>query len=812
MTRSFKISFCGDTSLGYYYLERASERYPAAFSRLQQQPEAFFSQVLPALDASNEVIINLEAVLSSLPSQAIAGKQYPGRDNPDVFIPILKRLGVTAVLLANNHSMDFGADALLDMITQLEQAGIVVIGAGQNQQRATLPYIINHPTDCAKKIYIFNAMLAGKRYRDYGFFASDNSAGVADANSEYWADTLMQLRGDEPDATIIMCPHWQGIDYKPVTVKQQEWCREMVAAGADYIIAHGSHTADTIEQFGSGQIFYSIGNFVFNSPGRYQKLGAAPQSLIVSLVDNGDGWQSVAQKILTDNKLTDFQVRLVDTEHSVIAQPFKVDEEDDNQRLSISQWLAHIAADGLYFYQGETAAPCAGFSSSFHDYRPDSFFVLRDESWPKEQHNQANKTLAEILTKAQQLGYNNFVVSNAMSDSLLALVPDANVLVIDNTFSLVKKAANFMRDYSQCRLIGITGSAGKSSTVMMLQQALSLNPNTGDLFVTKGKNRNLFQDSLHSLTKLQGANHAVLEVSASQKFEHHQFYVRPNIAIFTSLSNAHAESFGHIADIAMLKSTLFYNMPAGGTAIINADMPCLDFVLMKARNSSVQVILYGESVLADVRLRSYNFATGQVEISVFGTAFHYNMGQLGKHLVLNSMAVLIALRQLGMNWQQHALYLQRFSPEAGKGERIEIEIAGKNVVLLDESYNANPASMKASLELLYQYTQHQNSQQRDCRAIAVLADMLELGTQSEKLHRDLLKPLLAAGVNKVFLVGKNMAALWPLLPDNIQGAILPDTATLPELLSSALISGDIVLFKGSNAMKLSQVIAKLKNN
>ncbi|MBZ9612089.1 CapA family protein [Rheinheimera maricola] len=812
MIRSFKISFCGDTSLGYYYLERASARYPVAFARLQQQPESFFSQLLPALAASNEIIVNLEAVLSNLPAPAITGKQYPGRDKPDVFIPILKKIGVTAVMLANNHSMDFGADALLDMISQLEQAGIAVLGAGQNRQRACRPYIINHPTDCGKKIYIFNAMLANKRYHDYGFFASDTSAGVAEADSEFWADTLMQLRDDEPDATIIMCPHWQGIDYKPVTVQQQEWCREMVAVGADYIIAHGSHTADTIEQFGSGQIFYSIGNFVFNSPGRYQKLDAAPQSLIVSLVDNGDGWQSVAQNILTDNKLTDFQVRLVGTEQPVIAQPFTVDEEDENLPLSIRQWLDHIAADGLYFYQGDTAAPCAGFSSSFHDYRPDSFFVLRDDSWPREQHNQANKTLDEIVIKAKKLGYNNFVVCNAMSDALIALVPDANVLVIDNTFSLVKKAANFMRDYSQCRLIGITGSAGKSSTVMMMQQALALNPNTGELFVTKGKNRNLFQDSLHSLTKLQGANHAVLEVSASQKFDHHHFYVRPNIAIFTSLSNAHAESFGHIADIALLKSALFRDMPIGGTAIVNADMPCLDFVLMKARNSGAQVILYGESVLADVRLRSYNFATGRVEISVFGTAFHYNMGQLGKHQVLNSMAVLIALRQLGMNWQQHALYLQRFSPEAGKGEKIDIEIAGKNVVLLDESYNANPASMKASLELLHQYSQHHYSKQRDCRAIAVLADMLELGSQSEKLHRDLLKPLLAAGVSKVFLVGKNMAALWPLLPDNMQGAILPDTSTLPDLLSSALISGDIVLFKGSNAMKLSQVIAKLNNN
>ena len=802
MKDAFKISFCGDTSLGYYYLQRSAARYPEAYKRLQQEPAAFFQQVAPVLENSQYRIVNLETVLSTL-GQPIAGKQYPGRDDAGVTIGILQQLGINAVLLANNHSMDFGADALLDMIAQLKHAGIAVVGAGENDAEACAPYIIPHPHS-GQNIYIFNAMLSGKRYRDYGFYATANSPGVASADSEYWAERIMVLREQEPDATIIISPHWQGCDYKPVQDKHREWCREMILCGADYIIAHGTHSADVIEQFEQGQIFYSIGNFVFNSPGRYQAFAANPHSLIVSLSATDTGWQSSAQKIVTDNKLTQFNVTLSEPEQPVTAQLYQDDTDTLAATLTIEQWLEAIAPDGRYFYQGDSHAICAGFSSSFHDYRPGCFFVLRDSSWPKEKHHQQNKSLHDIISRAQALGYNNFVAPEALAEPLLQLLPQANLLIIDHTFHLVRNAANFMRRYSQCRLVAVTGSAGKSSTVAMLLQTLAAEPNCASLFHTNGNNRNLFQDSIHSLTKLQGHDLAVLEVSASKKFASYQFYLRPDIAIFTSLSYAHSQHLGHIADIALVKATLFHDMPAGGTAIINADMPCLDFVVAQARKAAVNIILYGESVQAQVRLLNYDFDSGRVEARFFGDTVFYPMAQLGKHQVLNSLAVLIALKQLGLNWQQHAQRLHQFSPSAGRGLLKHCRIGGQHITILDESYNANPASMLASLTLLGQLKRkHQG------RSVAVLADMLELGEQSVKQHLALLPAILNTETDQVILIGPQMQPLWQQLPERIKGAWFSDVNDVSQHLKQQLQDGDIVLFKGSAAMQLDTVLSQL---
>jgi len=388
-----------------------------------------------------------------------------------------------------------------------------------------------------------------------------------------------------------------------------------------------------------------------------------------------------------------------------------------------------------------------------------------------------------------------------LADDLADLLPQANVLYREDTFNLVKNAADFMRQHSGCCVIGVTGSAGKSSTVAMLLQALSIDTKTKDVFQIKGRNRNLFQDVLHSMTKLEHAKHAVLEVSASHKYERYDVYPRPNIAIFTSLSAAHSEYLGHIADIAMVKSALFKDMPAGGLAIINADMPCIDFVLMRARQAGVNVVLYGESPQANVRLLAYDFASGRVEISMFGVSFFYHMAQLGKHLVINSMAILIVLRHLGLAWQHHAQHLHHYQPEAGRGKLSKVVIGQKQVTVLDESYNANPASVSASLALLSQLSTLHNA-----RAVAVLADMLELGSQSEQQHQQLLKPILAAKVENVILVGNAMQALWQQLPVQLKGAILPDTTALAAHLEAQLNDGDIVLFKGSRAMALSELL------
>lgn len=315
MAEPFTITFCGDTSLGYYYLERSKHHYPEAYERLRTNPHSFFDGVRPLLRGSDELILNLETVLSHHPGQSIEGKEYPGCDDPDVTVGILRDLGVTAVTLANNHSMDFGPEALLAMIGTLRDNGIAVIGAGRNIAEARQPYrIAATHGGRTRNIYVFNGMRSTRRYAGYGFFATRNSPGIASTNLDALSCEIRTIRAADADAIIIVCPHWQGIDYQDTGNKHRTWCRAIIDAGADHVIAHGTHKSDQIEPCQHGTIFYSIGNFVFNSPGRYASRDAAPYSLVPRLVLDPDtqAGRFHISRIMTDNKATDFRVHPVE--------------------------------------------------------------------------------------------------------------------------------------------------------------------------------------------------------------------------------------------------------------------------------------------------------------------------------------------------------------------------------------------------------------------------------------------------------------------------------------------------------------------
>lgn len=312
MTKPCKITFCGDTSLGYSYLGRAKskKRFPEAYGRLGSDPFSFFEGVASLLTGSDEVIVNLETVLSHNPGEPIEGKDYPGFDDPKVTIAILKKLGVTAVTLANNHVMDFGEQSLVEMIDLLHANDIATIGAGRNLSEARRPYVIT--TDAGTRIYIISCMRAGKRYEEYGFFAQEDKPGIANADLSMLERQIEVIKKADPDAAVIVCPHWQGIDYQDVDRKRKKWCRRVVDAGADSIIAHGTHKKDEVEEYAGKKMYFSIGNFVFNSPGRYAAKNAAPFSLVVN-VDAVAGKELLCSStnIHSDNKITDFNTAVV---------------------------------------------------------------------------------------------------------------------------------------------------------------------------------------------------------------------------------------------------------------------------------------------------------------------------------------------------------------------------------------------------------------------------------------------------------------------------------------------------------------------
>jgi len=315
MTKEFTITFAGDTSLGDWYLKKPNRK--RELERLNHEPLSFFEGVKPLVQSSDYFILNLETVLANNPSGFIEGKSYPNFDKPERTLGVLKELGVSAVSLANNHAMDFGSVVMTETMDRLKSAGIKPFGSGKNSKESSKPLKIKLKGEKGNKnVFVITGMRASRRYReDYHFMADKKNPGVNSLNLKSITRRIKRIRKRDPEAIIIVCPHWQGIDYKWVSPKIEERCRDFLEEGADFVFAHGTHMANHIEKNENGTIVYSMGNFVFNSPGRYKKMHAPPYSFIIKLqlLEKEDNWivEPKFYPIVTDNRFTHFNVRQV---------------------------------------------------------------------------------------------------------------------------------------------------------------------------------------------------------------------------------------------------------------------------------------------------------------------------------------------------------------------------------------------------------------------------------------------------------------------------------------------------------------------
>ena len=317
MSKEFVITFGGDTSLGDYYVNKSGNR--DLMQRLKNHPESFFEGIKPIVANSDYFILNLETVLANEPSVYIADKKYPNWDKPEPILEALSCMGVTAVNLANNHTMDFGPKVMLKTKALLEENGVHTFGAGDNVCEAERPLKVTlFGENGIKNIYIFAGMRASKRYREiYDFFASNDEPGINSLSVGRISEQIKNIRKDDPDSFIILFPHWQGIDYKWASENKGigEICSQFIECGVNCIIGHGPHIINHFETRDSAAIAYSIGNFVWNAKGRYQKLQAPPYSAIGRLhfKEEESDWriESRFYPIVTDNTSTDYQSRAI---------------------------------------------------------------------------------------------------------------------------------------------------------------------------------------------------------------------------------------------------------------------------------------------------------------------------------------------------------------------------------------------------------------------------------------------------------------------------------------------------------------------
>jgi UDP-N-acetylmuramoyl-tripeptide--D-alanyl-D-alanine ligase (EC 6.3.2.10) len=286
--------------------------------------------------------------------------------------------------------------------------------------------------------------------------------------------------------------------------------------------------------------------------------------------------------------------------------------------------------------------------------------------------------------------------------------------------------------------------------------------------------------------------------------------VRPHVAIITNVAPVHLEFFSSVEAIADAKAEIFDGLEPGGVAIIHRDSPYFEQLDAAARRSRAgHVATFGAHAAADARLVSIVQAPthSQVEAVVAGRPLSFRLGAPGRHLAENALAVLLAAQAVGANLDEAAGALAFSQAQKGRGEQTQVATDDGTFMLIDESYNANPASMRAAIVLAGALKPGP-----DGRRIAVLGDMLELGASSPDLHASLADPLVESGFDLVFAAGSMMRSLADALAGRVTVEWRERAADLQVAVVNEVKAGDVVVVKGSNGSRMAPIVGALKDH
>ena len=383
----------------------------------------------------------------------------------------------------------------------------------------------------------------------------------------------------------------------------------------------------------------------------------------------------------------------------------------------------------------------------------------------------------------------------------------APLLRVDDTLTGLGALGAAARKRSRARIVAITGSVGKTGTKEALRLALA---SAGVVYASAGGLNNHWGAPL-SLARLPPeADYGVFELGMNHAGEIASLtrLVRPHIALITTVEPAHLGFFSSVEAIADAKAEIFLGLEPGGIAVLNRDNAHFARLASAAwRAGAADVIGFGSHPEAGVRLLDcvLDSCGSSVEASVFGKVLKLRVAVSGRHWVMNSLAVLATATAAEADVGRAAEALGQLEALPGRGRSHQLAWRGGTLTLIDESYNASPASMRAALSVLAATEPGPGG-----RRAAVLGDMLELGDASEPLHRELAGPLAAANVDRVFLVGEAMAALYQALPDGMRGGLWQSAEGLVPSLCRFLEAGDVVTVKGSRAVGVSKIVEHLQ--
>ncbi|ESZ71897.1 UDP-N-acetylmuramoylalanyl-D-glutamyl-2, 6-diaminopimelate--D-alanyl-D-alanine ligase [Mesorhizobium sp. L103C119B0] len=437
----------------------------------------------------------------------------------------------------------------------------------------------------------------------------------------------------------------------------------------------------------------------------------------------------------------------------------------------------------------------SGISIDSRSLQPgDAFFAIKGEAMDGH----------DFATAAIKAGAGVLVVAEGKLPSLGRLT--APMIVVQDVLAALEKLGVAARARSNAKIIAVTGSAGKTTTKEALRHVLSA---VGTVHASAQSFNNHWGVPLTLARMPDDCDYAVFEIGMNHPGEIRPLVkmVRPHVAIVTMIAAAHLGFFRNLDEIAKAKAEIFEGIEPGGAALLNRDDARWKLLDKMARAAGVEHVFgFGENARSTYKLTKCELHADHSDITarIGGQDVTARIGAPGRHMVQNVLAVLGAAHLVEADIGKVALGLADLSAERGRGKRHMLRHPKGPITLIDESYNANPASMAAAMALL-----NATPVTGEGRRIAVLGDMLELGDHSAKLHAGLAELIVGTGTHTVFLGGPEMRALADILPDEIKTEYRAGAEELKPLLLSTLKAGDVVMIKSSKGIGFSKLVEAL---
>ncbi len=445
--------------------------------------------------------------------------------------------------------------------------------------------------------------------------------------------------------------------------------------------------------------------------------------------------------------------------------------------------------------RGHVPSGAAGISIDTRTLKPgDLFFAIKGDT--QDGHDHVGTALEKGAAAA--------VVDEAHADAMDLVGP---LYIVRDTLRALEDLGRAARGRMQGRVIAVTGSVGKTSTKEALRVVLS---EAGSTHASAASYNNHWGVPLTLARMPAETRFGVFEIGMNHAGEITPLValVQPHIAIVITVAPVHLEFFSGIEAIADAKAEIFSGLLPGGLAVINRDDETYPRMRSHAEASPARHVLsFGAHAEADARLDGLmQVSDGSlVRATILGETVNFHFAAPGRHMALNALAILLAAKASGLDLLKAAASLGHVTAGQGRGQQSRIDTGSGTFTLIDESYNANPASMRAALNLL-----GTSEPEPGGRRIAVLGDMRELGPQAANLHRELANPIRDNHIDLVFAAGPLMRDLVDVLPPERRGGWAERADSISEELFRTLKPGDVVMVKGSNASRMGPLIQSMK--